>query len=161
MSAPQMDPQSRPGEQERAERSAPEGQREWAMTSARSMAGMSGWLAFGGWMLLLAGAFNVIAGLTALFRPDYYVVAAGELLVFDFGSWGWIWLAFGVLQVASGIGCLGGQMWARITGIGLAGLAAVAHLAFLAAFPFWELIAIGLSVLVIYALVVPAKGATG
>lgn len=122
---------------------------------------MSGWLAFGGWMLLLAGVFNVMAGLTALFRPDYYLVAAGELLVFDFGAWGWIWLVFGVLQVVAGAGCLAGQMWARIIGVGLAGLAAIAHLAFLAAFPFWELVSIGLSVLVIYALVVPAKSAIG
>lgn len=161
MSSPQTGPQSRPGADEQAEPTAPEKQREWAMAPGPPVAGMSGWLAFGGWMLMLAGVFNVVAGFTALFRPEYYVVAAGDLLVFNFGAWGWIWLAFGILQVAAGAGCLAGQMWARITGIGLAGLAAIAHLAFLAAFPLWELVAIGLSVLVIYALVVPPKGATG
>lgn len=155
-------PQSTPGAEERPERRTSEERQEWAMApAARPMARMSGWLAFGGWMLLLAGVFNVLAGFTALLRPDYYVVAAGELLVFDFGAWGWIWLVFGGLQVVAGVGCLSGQMWARIAGIGLAGLAAIGHLAFLAAFPLWELVAIGLSVLVIYALVVPAKGAVG
>lgn len=136
------------------------GQRqEWAMSGARSDAGGAGWLAFGGWVLTLAGAFNVIAGLTALFRPDYFVVGGGELLVFNFDAWGYIWLAFGILQVLAGAGCLAGQRWARMTGIGLAGLSAIAHLSFLAAFPLWELASIALAVLVMYALVVPDKNA--
>ncbi|WP_344137510.1 DUF7144 family membrane protein [Saccharopolyspora halophila] len=152
--------QTTPGGERRVEQE-PEQRREWSVARARSTAGTSGWLAFGGWMLVLAGAFNIIAGLAALFRPDYYVVVAGELLVFDFVVWGWVWLAAGVLQAATGAGCLGGQRWARITGVGLAGLAAIGHLAFLAAFPLWELASIALSVLVIYALVVPDKDAVG
>ncbi|MFC7345009.1 DUF7144 family membrane protein [Saccharopolyspora griseoalba] len=158
MSNPDTEKQTNAGS-ERVEPRAPEQRREWAMAHAGAGAGGSRWLAFGGWMLLLAGAFNVIAGLTALFRPDYYVVAGGELLVFGFGAWGWIWLAFGVLQVAAGAGCLGGMRWARITGIGLAGLSAIGHLAFLAAFPLWEFAAIALAVLVMYALVVPDEDA--
>ena len=140
---------------ERVESRAPEQRREWAVARAGSTAGRSRWLAFGGWMLVLVGAFNLITGLTALFRPDYYLVTGGDLLVLGFGAWAWIWLAFGVLQVAAGAGCLGGQSWARITGIGLAGLSAIGHLAFLAAFPLSELAAIALAVLVMYALVVP------
>lgn len=154
MSSPDTEKQGITGA-ERTEARAPEQRREWAVARAESTAGRSRWLAFGGWMLVLAGAFNVIAGLTALFRPDYYVVAGGDLLVFGFGAWGWIWLAFGVLQVVAGAGCLGGQQWARITGIGLAGLSAIGHLAFLAAFPLSELAAIALAVLVMYSLVVP------
>ncbi|MEV4647142.1 hypothetical protein [Saccharopolyspora sp. NPDC049357] len=133
--------------------------REWAMSRARSDARGAGWLAFGGWVLVLAGAFNIIAGLTALFRADYFVVGGGELLLFDFGVWGYIWLAFGLLQLLAGAGCLAGQRWARMTGIGLAGLSAIGHLAFLAAFPLWELASIALAVLVMYALVVPDKDA--
>lgn len=147
-----------PGQQAPEQR-APEQRSEWAMSSAPAAATRSGWLAFGGWILVLAGAFNVIAGLTSLMRPDYFVVGGGELLVFDFGVWGYIWLVFGILQVLAGAGCLSGQQWARITGIGLAGLSAIGHLAFLAAFPLWELAAIALAVLVMYALVVPDKNA--
>ena len=132
---------------------------EWAMSRARSDAGGAGWLAFGGCVLVLAGAFNIIAGLTALFRADYFVVGGGDLLVFDFGVWGYIWLVFGLLQLLAGAGCLAGQRWARMTGIGLAGLSAIGHLTFLAAFPLWELASIALAVLVMYALVVPDKDA--
>ncbi|MEB3366566.1 DUF7144 family membrane protein [Saccharopolyspora mangrovi] len=150
---------SSPGTEEQGASSGT-GRAEWkAPDQAASPAGSSGWLAFGGWVLVLAGAFNIIAGLASLFRPDYYVVAPGALLVFDFTLWGWIWLAVGVVQVLAGAGCLGGQRWARIAGIGLAGLAAIGHVAFLAAFPLWGLISIALSVLVMYALVVPDKNA--
>lgn len=159
MSSPGTGEQGTSSGAERTEREAPERGREWAVSRARSTAGPSGWLAFGGWMLFLVGVFNVIGGLTALFRPDYYVVGAGELLVFDFTVWGWAWLALGVIQVLTGAGCLGGQQWARIAGIGLAGLAAIGHVTFLAAFPLWELASIALCVLVIYALVVPDKDA--
>jgi hypothetical protein len=129
------------------------------MAPAQPMGAMSGWLAFAGSLILLVGIFNFIDGLVALFRPDYYLINAGTLLVFNFGAWGWIWLALGVLQAATGIGCLYGQMWARITGVALAALGAIGHLAFLAAFPLWSLMVIALSVLVIYGLMVPPRGA--
>jgi hypothetical protein len=58
-----------------------------------------------------------------------------------------------------GVGCLLGQVWARMIGIVLAALCAIGHIAFLAAFPLWSLLVIALSVLVIYALIVPARGA--
>jgi hypothetical protein len=155
-------PEQRQGSepQQAGEQQQAAGQRqEWAMSRARSDAGGAGWLAFGGWVLVLAGAFNIIAGLTSLFRPDYFVVGGGELLVFNFDAWGYIWLAFGLLQLLAGAGCLAGQRWARMTGIGLAGLSAIGHLTFLAAFPLWELASIALAVLVMYALVVPDKNA--
>ncbi|WP_406690219.1 hypothetical protein REH65_30565 [Saccharopolyspora sp. ID03-671] len=159
MSSPTGEQGSTSGAERAEQRRAPEQGREWAVSHARSSSRDANWLAFGGWMLILVGAFNLIAGLAALFRPDYYVVGAGELLIFDFGVWGWVWLAVGLVQVLAGAGCLSGQAWARIAGIGLAGLAAIAHVAFLAAFPVWELMLIALSVLVIYALVVPDKDA--
>lgn len=159
MSSPGTEEQGASSGAGRTERQAPEQGGQWSVSQARSSAGSSGWLAFGGWMLVLAGVFNIIAGLTSLFRPDYYVVAAGELLVFDFTAWGWIWIAVGLVQVLTGAGCLSGQQWARIAGIGLAGLAAIGHVTFLAAFPLWGLASIALSVLVMYALVVPDKDA--
>ena len=135
-------------------------QSTWAMARGRGEGQISNWLMFAGTMLLLIGIFNIIDGLTAFLRTDYYVVAEAGLLVFNFTAWGWIWLAVGILQGAVGIGALMGQTWARVTGIVLAGLCAIGHLAFLNAFPMWSLLVIALSVLVIYALVAPPQGAT-
>ncbi|MEV0700181.1 hypothetical protein AB0I53_20050 [Saccharopolyspora sp. NPDC050389] len=161
MSSPQTGPES----QAKAEgtmpeqTTAPEQQKQWAMAPAQPTGAMSGWLAFAGSLIAMIGIFNIIGGITALFRPTYYLVGSAQLLVFDFAAWGWFWLALGVLQVAAGVGCLYGQMWARMTGIALAALSAIAHLAFLAAFPLWSLVVIALSVLVIYGLMVPSRGA--
>ncbi|MEU5849058.1 DUF7144 family membrane protein [Saccharopolyspora shandongensis] len=138
---------------------APAEQKQWAMAPAQPTGAMSGWLAFAGSLIAMIGIFNIIGGITALFRPTYYLVGTAQLLVFDFAAWGWFWLALGVLQVAAGAGCLYGQMWARMTGIALAALSAIAHLAFFAAFPLWSLVVIALSVLVIYGLMVPPRGA--
>ncbi|GAA2783487.1 DUF7144 family membrane protein [Saccharopolyspora taberi] len=136
-------------------------QSTWAMAGSRRGAPLSNWLAFAGTILVLVGVFNVIDALTAFLRTDYYVVTEAGLLVFNYAAWGWIWLVVGVLQVATGIGAMIGQTWARVTGVVLAGLAAIGHLAFLNAFPMWSVLVIAMSVLVIYALVTPPQGATG
>ncbi|MGW5645675.1 DUF7144 family membrane protein [Saccharopolyspora sp. NPDC003752] len=161
MSSPQTGPES----QAKAEgtmpeqTAAPEQQKQWAMAPAQPTGAMSGWLAFAGSLIAMIGIFNIIGGITALFRPTYYLVGTAQLLVFDFAAWGWFWLALGVVQVVAGVGCMYGQMWARMTGIGLAALSAIAHLAFFAAFPLWSLVVIAMSVLVIYGLMVPPRGA--
>ncbi|MDA3648740.1 hypothetical protein LZ318_10345 [Saccharopolyspora indica] len=161
MSSPQTEPgsgrQEAEAKQAEEQAQAPEQQKQWAMTSAPEATAMSGWLAFAGSLILLVGIFNIIEGLTSLFRTDYFIVGESQLLVFNFVAWGTILLVLGVLQVATGVGCMYEQAWARTTGVVLAALCAIGHLAFLAAFPLWSLLVIALSVLVIYGLVVPAK----
>ncbi|MFB4314058.1 hypothetical protein [Actinomadura sp. 21ATH] len=129
-------------------------------TSAHRRARTSGWLTFAGTLALVIGAFNFIDGLVALFNDDYYLVGSNEILVFDFTAWGWIWLIVGLVQLAVGAGILAGQTWARATGVVLAALAAIGHLAFLQAFPVWSVLTIAMCVLLIYALTAPPAGTT-
>ncbi|KAA5838118.1 hypothetical protein F1721_01275 [Saccharopolyspora hirsuta] len=126
----------------------------WALATSAQVAQLSGWLAFAGSMLGLLGIFNIITGITALARPDYFLVDAGRLLVFNYPVWGGIWLALGIVQVAAGVGVVYGRSWARFIGIDLAALCAIGHLVFLTAFPLWSVLVIALSVMVIYGLVV-------
>jgi hypothetical protein len=113
---------------------------------------MSGWLVFAGIVLLVAGLFNIIDGLVALFRSDYFLVTADQILIFNFAAWGWIWLIAGIIGVIVGLAVMAGQTWARVAGVVLAALVAVGHLAFLQAFPVWSVLVIALCVLIIYAL---------
>ncbi|WP_103501626.1 MULTISPECIES: hypothetical protein [Streptomyces] len=122
---------------------------------------MSGWLGFAGVLLFTLGLIHLMTGLAALFKDDYFQVASGELLVFNYAAWGWIWLAIGVLQIAVGVGVLRGAAVARAAGVALAVVALVGQIAYLAAFPFWSLIGVGLCVLVIYALLTPPDDAVG
>ncbi|MFA1538960.1 DUF7144 family membrane protein [Actinomadura monticuli] len=121
----------------------------------------SGWLTFAGTLTLVIGAFNIIDGLVALLRDDYFLVGENRILVFDYTAWGWIWLFLGIAQVAVGAGIVAGKMWARAVGVFFAVVAAIGHLAFLQAFPIWSVLTIALCVLLIYALTAPPRGATG
>ncbi len=82
------------------------------MTASR-VPSTTGWLSFAGIVAIVVGVFNVIDGLVALFRNDYYLVTSQDILVFDFTAWGWIWLILGLAAIAIGVGIFAGQTWAR------------------------------------------------
>lgn len=112
-----------------------------------------GWITFAGVMMILLGAFSIIEGLVALFRPDYYLVGSGGLVLsVSYTGWGWIHLLLGILVLAAGFGVLAGQTWARVVGIVLASLSALLNLVFIAAYPMWAIIVIAVDVAVIFAL---------
>lgn len=124
-------------------------------TSARAQTptGWAGWVVFGGTMMILLGVFSLIEGFVAIFHHQYYVSTQQGLLVFSLTGWGWVHVIAGALAILIGIGVLSGAMWARIAGVIICGLNAIAQLAFMSAYPIWAVIVITLDVLVIYALV--------
>jgi hypothetical protein len=118
----------------------------------------SGWVGmavFGGLMLILVGAFQVMAGLVGMFSDSYWQVPSSDLLVrVDYAAWAGAHLALGVLAFATGVGITTGRAWARGVGIGLAALSSLVNLLFLAAHPTWSTLIIVFDVIVIYALAV-------
>jgi hypothetical protein len=101
------------------------------------------------------GAFQVVQGLVALFDDGYYVVRESGLVVnVDYNVWGTVHLLIGVLLVLCGAGVLAGNVFARAVGVLLAGLSALANMAFIGSYPVWSIIIITVDVLVIYALTV-------
>ena len=132
--------------------------RRGADYSTAEVTGWAGFVVFAGVMMLMIGSFHAIAGLVALFEDDYYLVRPSGLVVnVDYTAWGWLHLVLGVLVALAGLGALSGQMWARVTGVVLAGLSAVANMVFIAAYPVWSIVMITLDVLVIYALIVHGR----
>ncbi|GIE98471.1 DUF7144 family membrane protein [Paractinoplanes rishiriensis] len=120
--------------------------------------GWVGFVVFAGVMLMMLGGFQAIEGLVAIFRDDYYLVTRdGLLLTMDLSAWGWTHLIIGLIAVGTGIGVLLGQTWARVVGIIIAVVSALANLAFLPAYPIWCTIIIAMDVLVIYALAVHGR----
>ena len=112
-----------------------------------------GVVVFAGVMLLILGSFQAIEGFVALFRDEFYVVSrSGLVITMDYTAWGWTHLVIGLIAFGAGAGILYGQMWARLLGIIIAVLSALANLAFLPAYPIWSTIVIATDVLVIYAL---------
>ena len=114
-----------------------------------------GMVLFGGIMMFMMGGFQVIEGFVAILKDDYYLVTRnGLVLSLDYTTWGWIHLLIGLVAIAAGVGVLVGQMWARVLGIIIAVISAMANIAFLPAYPVWCTIIIATDVLVIYALAV-------
>jgi hypothetical protein len=120
--------------------------------------GWVGYVVFAGVMLIMLGGFQAIEGLVAIFRDEYFLVTrSGLLLTMDFTAWGWTHLILGLIAVGTGIGVLLGQTWARVVGIIIAVVSALANIAFLPAYPIWATIIIALDVLAIYALAVHGR----
>ena len=115
----------------------------------------TGWVVFAAVLLFLVGTLQVLEGLVALFDDTYYVVGADRLGVpADYTVWGVVHLVVGVLAGLVGVGLLAGNRVARGAAVLLASWSAIAHLAFLAAYPIWSLVVIALDVVVIHAVVV-------
>jgi hypothetical protein len=126
-----------------------------AAVEARATREQVGWVRFAGLLVILIGAFNLINGITALVDQKYFVVTPdGLLVVTNYDVWGGFWLILGAVQVLTGLGVLAGKQWARIVAILLLMLSALGQIAFLAAFPLWGLLTIGLIIAAIHALTV-------
>ena len=118
----------------------------------------TGWVVFGGVMLIMMGAFQVIEGLVALFDDGFYAVRSDGLVVnVNYNTWGWIHTIIGVIALLAGVGLLAGNMAARIVGVIIACLSALVNIAFISAYPVWSTILIALDVIVIYAIIVHGR----
>jgi hypothetical protein len=120
--------------------------------------GWTGWVVFGGVMLIMLGAFQIIQGLVALFDDGFYLVASNGLVVnVNYNTWGWVHTVIGVIGVLAGLGLLAGNMVARVVGVAVAFLSALVNVAFISAYPVWSTILITIDVIVIYAIIVHGR----
>lgn len=120
--------------------------------------GWTGWILFAGLMMILMGSFGAIQGLVALFNRGYYAVGPNGLVVsVDYTGWGWFHLILGAIVVLTGFGVMVGNTAARVFGIILAVISALANLLFIAAYPVWSIIVITIDVIIIYALAVHGR----
>ena len=111
-----------------------------------------GLILFAAVMMILIGIFQGVAGLVALVNDNFYLATREYLFQFDITTWGWIHLILGIVVALAGVGLLAGRTWARVVGITLAVLSAIANFMFIPHHPFWALLVIALDVFVIWAL---------
>jgi hypothetical protein len=103
----------------------------------------------------MIGAFQAIAGPTAILDDSFYVVTRNYTFDLDVTAWGWIHLILGVVLGVVGWGLWVGRAWAAVAGIMLAMLSAIANFFFIPYYPFWSIVVIGLNVWVIWSLTRP------
>jgi hypothetical protein len=119
--------------------------------------GWVGWVGFAGFMMILSGIFQAIAGLVGIFRDTFFLVSNNSsqlLLIHDIRTWGWVNLIIGTIVLLAGISLFSGSTWSRVIAVLMAMGAAIANIVSITLYPLWSIIAITLSVLVVYAIIV-------
>ncbi|MGW2704007.1 DUF7144 family membrane protein [Streptomyces sp. NPDC001340] len=113
-----------------------------------------GLTAFAGVMLLLAGLLGVFRGIMAIAHDNVFVTTPNYVFKFDLTSWGWIHLVLGALAVVVSFGLVRPTLWARVAGVGIAGLVIIANFLSLPYYPVWSVVMIAMSGFIIWALCV-------
>ncbi|HET9174188.1 MAG TPA: hypothetical protein VFN56_02800 [Candidatus Saccharimonadales bacterium] len=123
------------------------------------VSGWTGWVGFAAVMMVVTGVLHIINGFVGLYRSSFYLVTdnSSHLLVFsNVRAWAWFNLIAGIIVTLAGISLFSGRMWARIVAVILAVVAIAVNLLAITLYPVWSIIAIALSILVIYAVTVHA-----
>ena len=126
----------------------------------------SGWAvgltAFAGFMMLLVGFFQAIAGFAALLEDEFYVIGQEYIFQFDTTTWGWIHVLLGVVLILAGLGVLRGGVVGRTVAVIIVGISAIANFIFLLGWsqPVWSILLIALDVAIIWALTVHGRDIT-
>jgi len=127
-------------------------QREMELATSK----WTGWIGFGGLMMIVIGSLNVVEGLIAVIRNEYYVLGPNQIIVFDMTTWGVLAILWGLVVAFAGWSLLARLGWARWFTIVVGSLNVLAQLSFLGGTqsPLWALTVISLSIIVLYALIV-------
>jgi hypothetical protein len=116
-----------------------------------------GWYDFAGVLFALAGVWNSISGLSAIFKKEYFSEAG--LIYQNLQVWGWVWLVLGIVQLGTAAALIGGG--GRIVAIVLAAISATVSFASIGAYPLWSILVIAIDVLMIYGLTTHPESGTG
>jgi hypothetical protein len=114
----------------------------------------SGWIAFAGMLMLILGSLDALWGFAALLNNEIVVVGGRGALILDITTWGWIHLILGLLVALIGLGLITGNSAARVGGIFVVALFAVAQIVWFPAAPLWAFLMIILSCVILYQLMV-------
>ena len=114
--------------------------------------GWTGWIAFAGVMMIIAGAVNLFYGIIAAVNDEWVVFTNRANVYLDVSEWGWVHIILGAIVLLSGIGVFSGNILARTVGVIVASISLIANFFFLPVYPLWSLIVITIDVLVIWAL---------
>ena len=120
----------------------------------------AGWILFAAIMMITGGFFAIFEGLAALINHGNFYHITNYPYGTSLTAWGWAFLIGGIIVMLAGFYVMAGAMWARIIGVAIASLSALANFFFVPFYPFWSLTVITLDAFVIWALAVHGKALT-
>ncbi|MEU5208695.1 hypothetical protein [Streptomyces sp. NPDC020742] len=113
---------------------------------------VTGWTTFAAVLLVFAGAMTILAGISAIAHDDIFLATRNSLFSYSETGWGWIHLILGIVIFLAGCALFNGAVWARIIGVILAGLNAVANFLWIPHYPLWALTLLAMNIAIIWAL---------
>lgn len=120
--------------------------------SETAEAAAGGLTVFAAVLLVIAGVLDLLRGIMAIADDNVFVNTPNYVFKFDLTAWGWIQLALGVIAMCVGAGLFTRATWARVAGVGIAGLAIIANFLSLPYYPVWSLTLIAMYGFVIWGL---------
>jgi hypothetical protein len=110
-----------------------------------------GLVTFAGVMLLIAATLNVVYGIAAIDKANFYVANA-RYVFGDLNTWGWFLLGLGILQAFAAFAIWRGATWGRWFGVGCASVNMILQMLWIPSYPILALTILALDVIVIYGL---------
>ena len=78
--------------------------------------GWTGWIAFAGVMMIIAGGLNLFYGIVAAVNDEWVVFTNRGNVYLDVSEWGWVHIILGAIVLLAGIGVFSGNILARYGG---------------------------------------------
>jgi hypothetical protein len=105
-----------------------------------------------GVLMMISGLYSFLTGLAVILHNGYVHVAGNYAYAWSNRGWGWVDLILGIVVFAAGVSVMLGMLWARIVGIILASLSAIANFMFIPFQPFFSIVLIAVDIYIIWAL---------
>lgn len=122
--------------------------------SETAQAAAGGLTTFAAVLLFIAGVLDLFRGIMAIANDNVFVTTSNYVFRFNLTSWGWIQLVLGVIAMGVSAGLFTRATWARVVGVGIAGLAIIANFLSVPYYPVWSLTLVAMYAFVIWALCV-------
>ena len=110
-----------------------------------------GWVLFAAIMLAISAVLDAVWGIAAVSKSRFFVGDA-TFIVSNLNTWGWVAIGIAALEALAALSVWRGGTFGRWFGIVVAGLATIAAMMSIQAYPLWSLALVACYLLAIYGL---------
>jgi len=124
-----------------------------AQSSTAARAWAQGGVVLAATLMLMIGLYQIFMGIAAIARGSFFLIGPNYAYNLNISTWGWIHLGIGIVAALTGLALFTGALWARILGVALLVVSAVANFFFLPYYSLWSLLIIAVDIFAIWAIV--------
>lgn len=102
------------------------------------------WVMLGSILMMIAGAFKLIAGITGLFRDQWIVQGYEGYMLVDLTGLAVWWIVIGAVLLLGGLAAMQAKRWGYIVGLIAASVAAISEFFMMPYYPIWSIILVAM-----------------